>query len=313
MRTVKLSEISCADTSNIKIRIFGNHFCFTPFGEDKLLKGDNCNYFENDKGLYWHSPVYCIDEIDDFIDLLSNSYSASTASNFNKLNKSDLKINLLEIFNMNRQICVNEENLEVSFSDMENEMLYLIANTTQNKNVLDYLILRPDNDVGRGIILRDDITEEIAMKVTHNTNADIFAKHHHISIFNINFADKRYYWYIKGLFTHPDSYVRFLYARILRVFEVPYSLIRILFFDKEFDVRERVLSNMTADNAVFFTQYELEGFYFEILNNKSSHFNQGDEPPYYRLLNRPNAQFLFLPRLKCLAYRYNIHYEKTEF
>jgi len=192
-------------------------------------------------------------------------------------------------------------------------MLYLIANTTQNKNVLDYLILRPDNDVGRGIILRDDITEEIAMVVIHNTNANIFAKHHHISIFNINFADKRYYWYIKGLFTHPDSYVRFIYARILRVFEVPHSLIRILFFDKELDVRERVLSNMTADNAVFFTQYELEGFYFEILNNKSSHFNQGDEPPYYRLLNRPNAQFLFLPRLKCLAYRYNIHYEKTEF
>lgn len=313
MRTVKLSEISCANTSNIKIRIFGNHFCFTPFDEDKLLKGDNCNYFENDKGLYLHSPVYYIDEIDDFIDLLSNSCAPSMASNFNKLNKFDLKINLLEIFNMNRQMCDNEENLEISFSDIENEMLYLIANTTQNKNVLDYLILRPDNDVGRGIILRDDITEEIAMVVIHNTNANIFAKHHHISIFNINFADKRYYWYIKGLFTHPDSYVRFIYARILRVFEVPHSLIRILFFDKELDVRERVLSNMTADNAVFFTQYELEGFYFEILNNKSSHFNQGDEPPYYRLLNRPNAQFLFLPRLKCLAYRYNIHYEKTEF
>ena len=78
---------------------------------------------------------------------------------FKKLDKYDLRITLLEIFNLNRQMCENEENLDISFSDIDNEMLYLIANTTQNKNVLNYLILHPDNDVGRGIILRDDITE----------------------------------------------------------------------------------------------------------------------------------------------------------
>lgn len=308
MRTIKLAEISCADTSDIKIRIFGNHLSFTPFYGNGLLKGDNYNYFVEDKGCYWQSPVYCIDEIDDFIDLVANSYASTMAAKinkFNKLNKSDLKINLLEIFNMNRQMCNNEENLDVDFSDVNNEFLYLIANTTQNKNVLDYLILQPDNDVGRGIILRDDITEEIAMRVIHNTNADIFAKHHHISVFNINFADKRYYWYIKGLFPHPNSYVRSHYSFFLRLADIPHSLVRILFFDKEFGIRERVFLNMTTDNAVFFAQYELEAAFYEILSNKSSHFNQWYEQPYCRLLDHSNAQSIFLTRLKCLVYRDN--------
>lgn len=94
MRTIKLAEISCADTSDIKIRIFGNHLSFTPFYGNGLLKGDNYNYFKEDKGVYWQSPVYCIDEIDDFIDLVANSYASTMAAKFNKLNKSDLKINL---------------------------------------------------------------------------------------------------------------------------------------------------------------------------------------------------------------------------
>ena len=53
MRTIKLAEISCADTSNIKIRIFGNHLSFTPLYGNGLLKGDNYNYFKEDKGAYW--------------------------------------------------------------------------------------------------------------------------------------------------------------------------------------------------------------------------------------------------------------------
>ena len=62
---------------------------------------------------------------------------------------------------------------------------------------------------------------------------------------------------------------------------------------------------MTVDNAAFFTQYELEASFYEILSNKSSYFNQGDEPPYYRLLDHSNTQSIFLTRLKCLAHRYN--------
>lgn len=223
MRAIKLTEISNTDINDIKIHIFGNHLCFTPFYGNGLLKGDNYNYFEEDKGFYWQSPVYCIDEIDDFIDLVVNSYTSSMAAKsnkFNQLNKSDLKINLLEIFNMNRQMCVDEENLEVDFSDVNNEFLYLIDN-------------------------------------------------------------------------------------FLRLADIPHSLVRILFFDKEFGIRERVFLNMTTDNAVFFAQYELEAAFYEILSNKSSHFNQWYEQPYCRLLDHSNAQSIFLTRLKCLAYRNN--------
>lgn len=133
MRAVKLTETSNADISDIKIYILGNHFCFSPLSESNLLKGNIRNYFDDDRGLHWYSPVYNIDKIDEFVDLITDSYGLTDVGKSKKLDKYDLRANLLKIFNMNRQMCLVQILVIKHIKNLKFNILFLFISSLRMK------------------------------------------------------------------------------------------------------------------------------------------------------------------------------------